>query len=72
MTWLRCAATRVALAEAERILLSVAGVAQAAIKPFPTPSGDNRLVGYVMLAPGRPTYGGEHSGRNWASWRLAT
>ena len=43
---------RVALAEAERILLSVAGVAQAAIKPFPTSNGDNRLVGYVTSAPG--------------------
>jgi acyl-coenzyme A synthetase/AMP-(fatty) acid ligase/lauroyl/myristoyl acyltransferase/acyl carrier protein len=43
---------RVALAEAERLLLSVAGVAQAAIKPFPTSSGDNRLAGYVTPEPG--------------------
>jgi acyl-coenzyme A synthetase/AMP-(fatty) acid ligase/acyl carrier protein len=43
---------RVALAEAERLLLSVTGVAQATIKPFPTPGGDNRLVGYVTPAPG--------------------
>ena len=42
---------RVALSEAESLLLKVAGVAQAVIKPFPTPSGDNRLVGYVTLAP---------------------
>lgn len=42
---------RVALSEAESLLLKVAGVAQAVIKPFPTTSGDNRLVGYVTLAP---------------------
>ena len=43
---------RVALAEAENLLMKVGGVAQASIKPFPTPSGDNRLVGYVTPIPG--------------------
>ncbi len=42
---------RVTLTEAEGWLLMVSGVAQAAVKAFPTPSGDNRLVGYVTLTP---------------------
>ncbi len=41
---------RVALSEAENLLLKVNGVAQAAVKPFRTASGDNRLVGYVTSA----------------------
>lgn len=43
---------RVALAEAESYLLQVPGVAQAAVRPFATRGGDNRLVGYVAPARG--------------------
>ncbi len=41
---------RVALAEAESLLLKVKGVAQAAVKSFSTVDGDNQLVGYVALS----------------------
>ena len=43
---------RVTLTEIESWLLKIKGVAQAAAKSFPTASGDNRVVGYVALAPG--------------------
>jgi len=43
---------RVALAEAESLLLKVNGVAQAAVKSFSTVDGDNQLVGYVTLSQG--------------------
>ena len=42
---------RVTLTEIESWLLKVTGVTQAAAKAFPTSSGDNRVVGYVTLAP---------------------
>jgi acyl-coenzyme A synthetase/AMP-(fatty) acid ligase/acyl carrier protein len=43
---------RVILDDVETLLARVNGVAQTAVKVFPTPGGDNRLVGYVTELPG--------------------
>lgn len=42
---------RVTLTEIESWLLKINGVTHAAARAFPTSSGDNRVVGYVTLAP---------------------